>query len=332
MTAGREARAQDVKALDAKAQVRSPEATVPVPPPLPPERPAELKPATAPGATVSDPPRPPERPAGLTPATPPASAPEAKPAEPPVAPAPVAQPAPKPSERPADLVPSASSGASAEVKPGDKIADKPPEMPVPPPLPPERPAELSGEAALALKVAAPDDTACRVRLKRLGAAFEPLPAIVNGQCGTPLPLKLTGLSDVALPQPATLTCAAAEALARWTTEVQVAAERELKQPLAGIAIGTSYECRGQNHDVEAKLSEHAFANGVDVMSFTFAGRPAIAVGAMADGSAEGRFLDAARSRACGFFRTVLGPGSDAAHANHFHLDERERAAGHRLCQ
>ena len=332
MTAGREARAQDVKALDAKAQVRSPEATVPVPPPLPPERPAELKPATAPGATVSDPPRPPERPAGLTPATPPASAPEAKPAEPPVAPAPVAQPAPKPPERPVDLVPSASSGASAEVKPGDKIADKPPEMPVPPPLPPERPAELSGEAALALKVAAPDDTACRVRLKRLGAAFEPLPAIVNGQCGTPLPLKLTGLSDVALPQPATLTCAAAEALARWTTEVQVAAERELKQPLAGIAIGTSYECRGQNHDVEAKLSEHAFANGVDVMSFTFAGRPAIAVGAMPEASAEGRFLDAARSRACGFFRTVLGPGSNAAHANHFHLDERERAAGHRLCQ
>ena len=303
-----------------------------MPPPLPPGRPAELKPATAPGATVSDPPRPPERPAELTPAAPPASAPEPKPAEPPAAPAPVAQPAPKPPERPADLVPSASSGAPAEVKPGDKVADKPPEMPVPPPLPPERPAELSGEAALALKVAAPDDTACRVRLKRLGAAFEPLPAIVNGQCGTPLPLKLTGLTDVALPQPATLTCAAAEALARWTTEVQVAAERELKQPLAGIAIGTSYECRGQNHDVEAKLSEHAFANGVDVMSFTFAGRPAIAVGAMADGSAEGRFLDAARSRACGFFRTVLGPGSNAAHANHFHLDERERAAGHRLCQ
>ncbi|WP_246691677.1 extensin family protein [Methylobacterium sp. WL12] len=310
MTAGRDARAQDAKALDVKAlgikaQTQAPEATVPVPPPLPPERPAELKAATAPGATVSDPPRPPERPAELTPATPPASAPEPKPAEPP---------------------------AQAEVKPGDKVADKPPEMPVPPPLPPERPAESSGEAALALKVAAPDDAACRVRLKRLGAAFEPLPAIVNGQCGTPLPLKLTGLADVALPQPATLTCAAAEALARWTTEVQVAAERELKQPLAGIAIGTSYECRGQNHDVEAKLSEHAFANGVDVMSFTFAGRPAIAVGAMADGSAEGRFLDAARSRACGFFRTVLGPGSNAAHANHFHLDERERAAGRRLCQ
>ncbi len=205
-------------------------------------------------------------------------------------------------------------------------------MPVPPPIPPERPPELSGEAALALTVAAPDDTACRVRLKRLGVTFEALPAIVDGQCGTPLPLKLTGLSGVVLPQSVTLTCGAAEALARWATEVQEAAERALKQPLTEIAIGTSYECRGQNHDVEAKLSEHAFANGVDVMSFAFAGRPAIAVGPMPEGSAEGRFLDAVRGRACGFFRTVLGPGSNAAHANHIHLDERERNAGHRLCQ
>ena len=330
MTAGRDARAQDAGTL-----AQAPVATVPVPPPLPPERPAELKPATAPGAPMSEPPRPPERPAELTPATPPASAQAAKPPVSPADPATVVQPAPKPPERPADLVPKASPGAppaQTEAKPGDAGADKPAEMPVPPPLPPERPAELSGEAALALKVAAPDDTACRVRLKRLGVAFEPLPAIVNGQCGTPLPLKVTALPDVALPQSATLTCAAAEALARWTTEVQVAAERELKQPLTGIAIGTSYECRGQNHDVEAKLSEHAFANGVDVMSFTVAGRPAIVVGAMQEGSAEGRFLDAARSRACGFFRTVLGPGSNAAHANHFHLDERERTAGHRLCQ
>ena len=314
MTAGRDARAegskapsqevkspsQEVKTLPQQAKTPSQggEATVSAPP-LPPERPADLTPAPAPGAPVSDPPRPPERPAELTPAAPPASA---------------APPAP------------------AEAKPADTRADKPGEMPVPPPLPPERPAELSGEAALALTVAAPDDTACRVRLKRLGVIFEPLPAIANGQCGTPLPLKVTGLSDVALPQSATLTCVAAEALARWATEVQVAAERELKQPLAGIAIGTSYECRGQNHDVEAKLSEHAFANGIDVMSFTFGGRPAIAVAATPQGSAEGRFLDAARARACGVFRTVLGPGSNAAHANHFHLDERERTAGHRLCQ
>ncbi len=274
----------------------APTASVPLPPPVPPERPKELTPPP-PGDAIKAAPTPPERPAELTPDARADTKPEAKPEVP--------------------------ACAAEPVKP---------ETAQPTPLPPARPPELSGEAALALKVSAPDDMACRIRLKRLGASFEPLPAITNGQCGAPLPLKLTALDAIALPQSATLTCAAAEALARWATEAQVAAERELKQPLRSIAIGTSYECRGQNHDVEAKLSEHAFANGIDVMSFGVEGRPPVTVAAKAVGSEEGRFLDAVRGRACAFFRTVLGPGSNAAHADHLHLDERERNAGHRLCQ
>ena len=206
-------------------------------------------------------------------------------------------------------------------------------MPVPPPTPPERPPELSGEAALALKVSPPDDTACRVRLKRLGVEFEPLPPIAEGQCTAPLPLKVTKLADgIALPGGATLTCQVAESFARWATEVQVAADRTLKHPLTGVELGGTYVCRGQNHDVDAKLSDHAFAAAVDVMGFTFAGRAGIPVKAMPAGSEEADFLASIRGKACGFFRTVLGPGSNAAHANHFHLDARERNAGHRLCE
>ncbi|MGV7030747.1 extensin-like domain-containing protein [Methylobacterium symbioticum] len=245
-------------------------------------------------------------------------------------PASVPLPPPVPPERPADLKPPAETP-----KPPESAEDTAKKAPGPgesPPLPPARPPELSGEAALALTVAPPDDTACRVRLKRLGVAFEPLPPISNGQCGAPLPLKVTALDGVALPQSATLTCVAAEALARWTTEVEVAAERELKRPLRAVVVGTSYECRGQNHDLDAKLSEHAFANGIDVMSFGIEGRASLPVAAQQAGSDEGRFLDAVRARACAFFRTVLGPGSNAAHANHLHLDERERSNGHRLCQ
>lgn len=263
-------------------------------------------------------PLPPERPQGLTP----------------VPPGQALQAAPAPPERPAELKPSPAAEAPRPAEPvqaqdGSRDAARPAE---PAPLPPARPPELSGEAALALKVAAPDDTACRVRLRRLGVAFEPLPPISSGQCGAPLPLKVTALAGVALPQSATLTCIAAEALARWTTEVEVAAERELKSPLRAVVIGTSYECRGQNHDVDAKLSEHAFANGIDVMGFGIEGRAPLSVAAQAAGSDEGRFLDAVRAKACAFFRTVLGPGSNAAHANHLHLDERERSAGQRLCQ
>ncbi|PIU12013.1 extensin family protein, partial [Methylobacterium sp. CG08_land_8_20_14_0_20_71_15] len=200
-----------------------------------------------------------------------------------------------------------------------------------PPLPPPAPDRSSPEA-LAAKVEAPDDTACRVRLTRLGARFEPLPAVSNGACSVPAPLRLIGLDGVELPQPATLVCGAAEALARWTTEVQEAATKHLGQPLKGLTVSTSYECRGQNHNPEARLSEHAVANGVDVMGFTFTARAPITVMPLPGDSPEARFLDQARSRACNFFRTVLGPGSDAAHANHLHLDERDRTSGHRLCQ
>lgn len=272
----------------------TPAATVPVPPPLPPERPDTLKP---PAALEAQPPTPPVRPSELV------------------------APAPKPQA--ADEAP---------------VAEKPaeigkPEIPTPPPTPPGRPPELSGEAALALKVAPPDDTACRTRLKRLGVEFEPLSPIAEGQCTAPLPLKVSRLADgIALPGGATLTCRTAEALARWITEVQVEADRTLKRGLTGLELGGTYVCRGQNHDVDAKLSEHAFANAVDVMAFTFAGRASIPVKAMPEGSDEAQFLSAVRGKACGFFRTVLGPGTNAAHANHFHLDERERNAGHRLCE
>ncbi|MCJ2013955.1 extensin family protein [Methylobacterium sp. J-076] len=248
-------------------------------------------------------PKPPERPAGLVPAPPIADA-------------------PAPPERPAELTPAPAP------KPDAGAA-----IPVPPPVPPERPADLSGEAALALTVAPPDDEACRTRLKRLGAAFEPLPPIAEGQCTAPLPLKVTALADsIALRPAATLTCRSAEELARWATEVQVEAQRALGKPLAALDLGGTYVCRGQNHDVDAKLSEHAFADAIDVMGFTFAGRPPIVVREAPGEAAEVAFLKAVRGKACAYFRTVLGPGSNAAHANHFHLDERERQAGHRLCE
>lgn len=255
-------------------------------------------------------PKPPERPAELTPAPPPAV--------PPIDPAPV------PPQRPAELTPEPPVPA-AKAEEGA--------IPVPPPIPPARPADLSGEAALALKVAPPDDEACRARLKRLGATFEPMSPIAEGQCTAPLPLKVTALADgIALKPAATLTCRTAEALARWVTEVQVQAQRSFAKPLSSVDLGGTYVCRGQNHDVDAKLSEHAFAAAVDVMGYSFAGRPPLNVHGGSADPAEVDFLKATRDKACTFFRTVLGPGSNAAHANHLHLDERERQAGHRLCE
>jgi hypothetical protein len=35
---------------------------------------------------------------------------------------------------------------------------------------------------------------------------------------------------------------------------------------------------------------------------------------------EGRFLRAAHRRACPYFRLAIGPGYNATHHDHFHLD------------
>ena len=242
-------------------------------------------------------------------------------------------PPPRPEAGPGAAAPSvpAPPAGQGPATPGPSpSAAQPPAAQAPAPLPPERPADVPAGPP---PVLVPDDTACLRRLERLGAKATPLPAIADGLCGAPKPLRLSELPDgLAVSPPATLTCPAVEAFARWSTEVRVQAERLLGRAPNAVRIATSYECRGQNHDPDAKLSEHAFANAVDVMGFAFEGREPVVIGAVKAGSPEAAFQAAVQARACAFFRTVLGPGSDAAHGNHLHLDERERNAGHRLCQ
>jgi hypothetical protein len=243
--------------------------------------------------------------------------------------------------------------------PGDGAPPLPPERPPalssPPadtadvvPLPPERPGELTSpqaapqagkppDAPPTRPAAAPppdDDPACPERLARLGVTSKALPAIAEGACGAAAPLEVAGLPDgVAVSPPVTLTCRAAEALALWSRDVVgVAADKELSAPLSRIVIGTSYQCRSQNHQQGAKLSEHAFANGIDVAGFEFHKHAAVTIGKADPEGPEGRFADASRTGACHLFTTVLGPGANAEHADHLHLDMRDRHNGHRICQ
>lgn len=201
------------------------------------------------------------------------------------------------------------------------------------PLPPARPTELSGDAALKLTIAPSDDSECLRSLDALGVKYAKMTSIMNGQCSVANPLNVTALGNgITIGPPETMVCRLAEGLMRWTAEVQQAAEKELGDTFKGFSLGGSYVCRGQNHGAEAQLSEHAFANAVDVMGFSFAKRAPIAVGKLPEGSKEAAFLAAVRAKACDVFTTVLGPGTDDAHGNHLHLDERERKVGFRICQ
>ena len=224
--------------------------------------------------------------------------------------------------------------------------------PLPPPRPdriPETPAAPQGKEtakpesngdAKSEPVAAPkgpsshDPTPCLDRLAKLGVTMEPMPPIAAGACGAEHPFRMTKLPDgVAAAPAAQVGCPVAEALARWVLEVvEPEAEKHLKLVPKKVLIGTSYECRGQNRDGAAKLSEHAFANAVDLMGFAFAKRAPYTVGFPPAGSPEAAFQSAIQKGACAHFTTVLGPGSDAAHGDHLHLDLRARKGGYRICQ
>ena len=209
--------------------------------------------------------------------------------------------------------------------------------PLPPPRPPADRAEVFGPPIpnpepKDASAANPDGDTCPSRLAKLGARFEPRPALQEGSCGGGDIVMLTGLpGGVAVAPGATMTCPVAEALSRWTVDALTKeAERHLQQSPTKVLIGTSYECRNQRSG--AKLSEHAFANAVDIMGFEFAKRGPLTVAFQPENSPEAAFQDAVRKGACSHFTTVLGPGSDAAHADHLHLDLRGRNGAYRICQ
>lgn len=215
--------------------------------------------------------------------------------------------------------------------------ERPPGLSAPPtagavPLPPERPPDFgdAGRQADAPATESPvpeEERACQRRLADLGAAYSPLPAITGpGSCGAAHPLELTALSaKVTVTGKPTVTCRLAEALALWARDGL--AMPEGAAAVTSVAVGTSYQCRGRNHDDKAPLSEHAFANGVDVASFRLADGRTITVGSPVEEALQG----AIRSAACKVFMTVLGPGSPG-HGEHWHFDMRQRRNDYRICQ
>jgi hypothetical protein len=158
-----------------------------------------------------------------------------------------------------------------------------------------------------------------------------------GACGISYPFKVSAFSDgaVRMTNKVTLGCPMIPRVYAWLLEtVQPAAELYFGTEVTDIRAGT-YSCRTRNHQNGAKTSEHAFGNAIDVMSFRFSDGREIAVAKGWRGEPiEQDFLREVFVGACRHFTTVLGPGSDAFHYDHFHLDlARHDARGQRhICK
>jgi hypothetical protein len=133
---------------------------------------------------------------------------------------------------------------------------------------------------------------------------------------------------------ATLACPLVSALDRWLADaVQPAAMRWFGQPVSEIKQISAYSCRGMNGNPNARISEHAFGNALDIAAFTLADGRRISVKDGWRGLPEEQgFLRDVQGAACQTFTTVLAPGSNIYHYDHIHVDLMRRSSGRVICQ
>lgn len=119
-----------------------------------------------------------------------------------------------------------------------------------------------------------------------------------------------------------MTCPLASSFTDWARYgVAPAAKHYLGSEVVKIETMGTFNCRAVNGSRSGKLSEHAFANAVDVSAFVLRdGRRVSVLNGWRGSSAEQAFLRRLHQSACKRFGTVLGPEYNAAHANHFHFD------------
>jgi len=204
-------------------------------------------------------------------------------------------------------------------------ADDAPPLPRPRSVPPAPEAEAEPAAAPEPAMDRIYQTACPVLLQGrvIGEMLDP---VAEGVCGVRSPMLLSGVRvngrEIGFSTPVTTNCQMAGAISDWVGEVDLYAGSALDSPLAGVTTGTSLMCRNRYGAEDGFVSEHGFANAIDVVGFTLEDGRSIAVEAdwLPPTASAGRLLRQAHSAACGRFTTVLGPEANAEHKDHFHLD------------
>lgn len=164
------------------------------------------------------------------------------------------------------------------------------------------------------------DADCLAALAAAGVDFA---AVAAPRHRDPCPLRnvVRVRAPGVLRRPLYMTCRLARALRRFEqTVVQPAADRRFHQPVAKLVENGVRNCRTVD-GYDALLSEHAFANAIDVEGFVLRDGTVVAVRDDAGRPAEhAAFVREISAGACGVFRTVLGPGFDERHGAHLHLD------------
>jgi hypothetical protein len=222
----------------------------------------------------------------------------------------------------------------------------------PPPLPPTRPLSSSQTQPVGTTPAPtpsiatpsvpqpPDAAAClaELRTNHVEAEIVPAPPAPLADCAIAEPVRLSSIDlanglTIDLPGHPILDCAFAITFTEFA--------RDLMVPLATAMLGSGiaaldtggYSCRSPIRLPSGNPNPHAKGIAIDLSVIILADHRRIAIGHEAN-STEALFTRTMRQAACGWFTTVLGPGTDAAHAEHFHFDVLRHGTtdNYRICE
>ena len=180
--------------------------------------------------------------------------------------------------------------------------------------------------------------ACTSELSDLGVQFQEVDPVrdeSDRDCGIERPIAVTQIAPgIELRPISPMRCETAQATARWVKEDVIPAVAKLPdaKALSAVNHASTYVCRRRNNRPTGKPSEHSFGNAIDIISFEFENAAPIKVEPRETGGPRADFQSTVRKASCDHFTTVIGPGTNAAHADHLHLDVIERPSGYRLCE
>lgn len=223
-------------------------------------------------------------------------------------------------------------------------------LPVSVPLPKSRPADAptaESEKPVAgqqksnktdknlAEQASVEPSACRLALTDQIAIAQSIPDIHGpGECGSEDLVRLEAVvlpdkHQVVLKPPAILHCTMASAIADWIRTDMVPFAASLGSVIRDLENFKSFECRGRNRVVGAKLSEHGRANALDVRALILANDQSIP---LTDRTVARETRENLRHSVCTRFSTVLGRARMGYHEDHIHLDLMERHKNYKICQ
>jgi hypothetical protein len=179
---------------------------------------------------------------------------------------------------------------------------------------------------------------CKAALNAAGASYKWVGVTTEGSCTIGNAVELvsvtTNADTIGFRQKPVVACEFAALLARWAGEVAgpvVAGHAGVK--LQAIITGPGIVCRNRAGGAKTRISEHAKGNALDITGLRLSDSRFLQIGGEL-GKPEQLALKALRTSACGYFTTVLGPGSNSSHQHHFHFDhaKRGKSYNYRICE